>query len=278
MLENFWLTHSGYYRVFRNILIAGGGFERVRMPFLFGIALHPDHGPVLLDAPFDEGGPVNMGALAATFLSATGLSFEPEWSVPGRLEELGFAPDDVEHVLVTHLHGDHTGAMKLLGSATFHIAQAEWEHANDVSFVDRTIGEYVVDDYAELGGQMEFFDDLPHLDDGEGLDLFGDGSVEVFTLPGHTPGHCVYRFHVRGGDTIFYAADAAHTLVQASGEADPGLMPRQFTHDMKKANEGLASIRRHLDTHPDDELIVCHDPELGARVIDEGPMVFGERR
>ncbi len=276
MLEKFWLTHSGYYRVFRNILIAGGGFERVRMPFLFGIGLHSEHGPILMDAPFDEDGPANMGVLASNFLSATGLSFAPKWSVPARLEEFGFHTDDVEHVLVTHLHGDHTGAMKCLPNATFHLSQAEWDHANDPPFVGRTFGEYCPDDYASLGEQMQCRDDLPHLDDGEGLDLFGDGSIEVFSLPGHTPGHCVYRLHVQGGDTIFYAADAAHTLLQASGEAEPGLMPRQFTHDMPKANEALASLRRFLEDHPDDELILCHDPELGRQVIDEGPVLFGE--
>ncbi len=275
MLEKFWLTHSGYYRVFRNILVAGGGFERVKMPFIFGIGLHAKYGPILMDAPFDESGPANMGTITSTFLSNTGLSFEPDWSVAGRLQELDFSTDDVEQVLVTHLHGDHTGAMKQLENATFHIDTAEWEHANNVSLSGRLLGEYCPDDYAELKDQMKCRKDLPALDDGQGFDIFGDGSVEAFSVPGHTPGHCVYRLHVGGGHTIFYAADAAHTFKQLHGEAGPGLMPRQFTQDMPRAEEGLAAIRRHLEKHPDDELVLCHDPTLGERIIDEGVVEFG---
>lgn len=273
MLEKFWLVHSGYYRVFRNVLIAGGGFERVPMPFLFGVAHHAEHGPVLVDTPFDEKGPRNMGAIVAALMRGTGLRFEKEWSVPGRLAQLGYEPGDVRHVLITHLHADHTGGMDTLDEATFHISRVEWDHARDRSFLDSAMGEYAPEDFASLGDQMNCREDVPLLEQGEGLDVFGDGSVEMCSLPGHTPGHCVYRLHLEGGETVLYAGDAAHTIAHAMGEANPGVLPRQFTDSKTRAEEGLAAIRAHLEEHPDDALVLCHDPGLGDRVISAGGVV-----
>lgn len=275
MIKKFWLVHTGYYPVFRNVLIAGGGFERVKMPFLFGVAEHSEYGPVLMDAPFDERGPANMGAVAYGLMRGTGLKFDARWSVAGRLDELGFSPEQVDHVLVTHMHADHTGGMGEVADATFHISRREWEYARQVGGLESAIGEYSPADYMSLGDRMKTYDDLPALGDRQGLDLFGDGSVEMYSAPGHTPGHCVYRIHVEGGETIFYGGDAAHTIAHAMGEAKPGLLPRQFTDSLPQAERSLAAIRAHLDEFPDDFFVLCHDPVLGERVIGEGGVEFG---
>ena len=274
MIEKFWFVHAGYCPVFSNVLVRGSGFSRRPMPFLFGIAMHSEHGPVLMDAPFDERGPASMGKATHALFRSTGLKFEPQWSVAGRLDELGFSPEQVKHVLVTHLHGDHTGGMKSLPEATFHASRAEWEHANNVGALASTVSAYAPADYESLGEQFELYDELPGLSQRQGFDVFDDGSVEMFLLPGHTPGHCVYRIHIEGGETILYAADAAHTVKRVMGKVQPGLLPKHVAYSLPEAERSLAAIRAHLDEFGDDVLLLCHDPGLGEQVIADGAMVF----
>lgn len=275
MFEKFWFVHCGYYETFGSMLIAGRGLERMRMPFGYGIGLHSERGPVLFDAPFDERGLANMGVLAWAFFAATGLRFEPEWSVANRLRQLGFDRRQVRDVLVTHMHGDHTGAMKQFDRAMFHVSREEWNHAIDPPRLDRFVGAYAVDDYADLAERFNRHEDVPGLEEKAGLDVFGDGSVEMYSLPGHTPGHCVFRVHLADGQVVLYAGDAAHTIERARGRAEPGIMPRQLADDMTRAERSLSVLRRHLEDHPDDELLLCHDPGLADRIIGDGPLEFG---
>ena len=45
------------------------------------------------------------------------------------LAALGIGPDDIGHVIVTHLHYDHAGNLNLLPDATIHIQEREVHYA-----------------------------------------------------------------------------------------------------------------------------------------------------
>ncbi len=53
-------------------------------------------------------------------LESVGPSFDHQ------LRELGVEPEQVDQVVMTHLHVDHTGGMRLLPRARFVCAQREW--------------------------------------------------------------------------------------------------------------------------------------------------------
>lgn len=271
MIDKFILTHCGYFKTPRGGLIAGGGWEREPMPFLFGIAFHSEFGPILIDAPFDKSGAENVGRFAAGLLRRTGLVFSPDWSVASRLEQLSIDPAELQTVLMTHLHSDHTGGMKSLPGASFHTSRREWEVANEnPAYLKALANGYSTEDYQSLESQMVLHDDIPHIaGGGPGLDVLDDGSIEIFALPGHTPGHCGYRLHLSSGNILFFAGDAAHTVAHAQGKVEAGFLPPKFADSMPQLEDTLVGLRTHLDAHPDEELFVCHDFDLGARAIAE---------
>ena len=130
-------------------------------------------------------------------------------SQPSRIEtglnELGFGVDDIDYVLLSHLHTDHAGGavtetggrlMPRFPKARYVVQKAEW---NDAMHPDeRTASVYKV--------EM-----LKVLEDAGQLDLI-DGDVEL--LPGvrlvktggHTAGHQGMEFS-SGGKTVVYYAD-----------------------------------------------------------------------
>lgn len=276
MIQRFWLFHCGYARVPRAALIDSGGWKIVRLPFLCGIAEHSDFGPILLDAPYGQEGPANMGNFMGSLLQRAGLVFFDRWSVMARVEEVGLRVADIGHILMTHLHYDHTGAMKCLAHARFHVARHEWDFAGSDSNRRSSLRGYARTDFLALRDQMELHDSVPHLADSEkGLDLFGDGSIEMFSLPGHTPGHCGYRIHLESGETIFFIGDAVFNAPQIHGEQELGFFPRTIASSMGGVRTSIRALQKHLLRHPDDVVVPCHDLALGARAIDEGPIVFG---
>ncbi len=275
MIERFWLFHCGYAQIPRKMIIGDGGWGRIRMPFLCGVAEHRQLGPLLFDAPYGHEGPSNIGTLVGSLLERTSLVFREEWSVVPRLEELGLKAADLSNVLMTHLHYDHTGAMKTLAHTSFHVSEREWTFAHQASSGRSAARGYMRSDFSALEPCVELYEPIPHLADStEGLDLFGDGSVEMFFLPGHSPGHCGYRIHVDEGPAIFFAGDAAFTIPQIHGEQTLGLLPKTVATSMGGVEVSLRALRRHLGDHPDDIPVVCHDPELGERCITEGPICF----
>ncbi len=112
--------------------------------------------------------------------------------LPDRLAEAGFAPEDVTHVLLSHLHFDHcgwntretaTGLAPTFPEARYWIDRAEIDHARTTSARDRA--SYMPENWEPLiaAGVVELFD-------GEAEPAPG---VRAVRAPGHTPGMCVVR-------------------------------------------------------------------------------------
>jgi N-acyl homoserine lactone hydrolase len=102
--------------------------------------------------------------------------------------------------VITHLHFDHAGGLALLPSSLpVYVQQREWEAGQDSMAIAKNF--YLPRDYEGVAGQVV-------LVDGD-HDLLGDGSIELLSTPGHTPGHQSVRVGeklVIGGDVTHFAA------------------------------------------------------------------------
>jgi N-acyl homoserine lactone hydrolase len=108
--------------------------------------------------------------------------------------------DTITRVVMTHLHFDHAAGLALVPSSVpVYVQRREWEAAHDPDAVRKNF--YLPVDYAPVEEQVE-------LVDGD-HDLLGDGSVELLSTPGHTPGHQSVRVGERfviGGDVSHFAS------------------------------------------------------------------------
>ena len=99
-------------------------------------------------------------------------------------------------VVLTHLHFDHAGGLELVPpEVPLVIQRAEWEAGQDEDAIARNF--FQPRDYAEPERELR-------LVDGD-HDLLGDGSIELLSTPGHTPGHQ----SVRVGNVVI-GADVTH--------------------------------------------------------------------
>jgi glyoxylase-like metal-dependent hydrolase (beta-lactamase superfamily II) len=109
-------------------------------------------------------------------------------------------PTTITKVVLTHMHFDHASGLALLPSSVpVFVQRREWEAGHDAAAVAKNF--YLPLDYSSIADQVV-------LVDGD-HDLLGDGSVELLSTPGHTPGHQSVRVGERlvlGGDVTHYAS------------------------------------------------------------------------
>lgn len=156
----------------------------------------------------------------------------------GTIEKLGFEPEDLKHILITHLHEDHAGSLDYLREktgATVSIHRKEMEGLKSIphlvsapGLMNRIIFNLFIKG-AVRENRKEYHVDVL-LEGGETLDYAG--GLRVIATPGHSPGHTSYLYPGDGG--VLIVGDAA------SGGRKPGY-PVLFS-DEREAFKTLAAI------------------------------------
>lgn len=175
------------------------------------------------------------------------IAFTPDLRVDRQLEALGFTTSDVTHVVVSHVHFDHTGGLRLFPRARLLLG------AGDRSAVDDP-GASEIARAEDLAPARDFAWTFV---DGD-LDLFGDRSVVMLAMPGHTPGNTslVVRLPHR---SLLLTGDTAHLRSAVETPA-----PMGADTDPDAAVASLHRVRAVADERGA-EVWVAHDPADWAR-------------
>ncbi|MBI4330489.1 MAG: MBL fold metallo-hydrolase [Chloroflexi bacterium] len=137
-------------------------------------------------------------------LVETGLSTSAPYILEG-MRELGFRPEDISFVVVTHAHLDHAGGagilMKQLPRARLVVHKSGAPHLVDptrlLNGARRSLGDMVADRYRlDLVVPVDVAR-VDTVEGGENLDLEGR-KLELMAAPGHCPHHiCPYELQHR---------------------------------------------------------------------------------
>ena len=193
-----------------------GDFHPITIPIPYFLIRHPA-GNVLFDGGMAlEACRDPQAYLGAELVAVMKPRVSERHHVLAQLRSLGVDPGSVRHVVQSHLHFDHVGAIGHLPGARFLVHRRELEYAADPDwFADG----YHARDLERPGVTWETFD-LDE-DDAE-LDLYGDGTIRLVYTPGHAIG-LVAMVVALADQTIILAGDAADTATHYEHRALPGL-------------------------------------------------------
>ncbi len=124
------------------------------------------------------------------------------------LQSLGIEPEAIDIVLLTHLHGDHTGGMMRNGQPSFPKAQVYLSEVEYNYWLNETKDERA---HAMLSAYKEQIRLFTPGEPGENSENILPG-IQAIKAYGHTPGHTAYLFTSAGkpflvwGDVINAAA------------------------------------------------------------------------
>jgi glyoxylase-like metal-dependent hydrolase (beta-lactamase superfamily II) len=166
-----------------------------------------------------------------------------------RLEqEVGLAKQvdlaTLTRVVMTHLHFDHAGGLELLpATVPVYLQRWEWEAGGDAEAIAKNF--FMPKDYEGVAEQVV-------LVDGD-QDLLGDGSVELLSTPGHTPGHQ----SVRVGEQLVIGGDVTHFAAGLDDHRFP-----LFGDDLDAQRSSAERLRAIRDAGA--EVRPGHDPDVLA--------------
>src|SRR5713101_1309705 len=175
-------------------------------------ALHED--PHMLDVA-DTGFLVNTGKQlilvdvgAGTWWGGSALG-----RLAGNLRSAGYTPEEVNIVLITHLHSDHVGGLttqdgkRVFPNADVYVAKAEsdfWLSSEIAAKAPKDAQPFfqsaqgIAAPYIKTGKWHTFTGSEPIVD-----------GIQIVPLHGHTPGHTGYEFSSKGQKILFWG-DIVH--------------------------------------------------------------------
>ena len=148
-------------------------------------------------------------------------------SLRGQLAEIGYSPADINYLVLSHYHYDHTGNANEFAGATWLVPQVE----RDVMF-----GGGKASGTIRPATSTALEKSKTIIIKGAEYDVFGDGTVIVKSAPGHTQGHQVLYVKLAKTGGVVLSGDLYHY----PAEMKLGRVPTfEFNQDQTRASRQM---------------------------------------
>ena len=215
---------------------------------VYCLLVETSQGLVLIDTGFGTRDYDDPTLKMRFFLSYMGVPRLKEETALSQVINLGYKPEDVKHIIQTHLHIDHAGGLIDFPWAEVHVHQDEYDAIQN----PRGLMEFAYVQYHWAHGPNWVI----HGNNGESW--FGLQAIQILRskeadfflipLPGHTRGHCGVAIG-KPGDWLLHCGDAASPY-HSGGDL----------HDRGEAAYALRFFPDRLTNH----ILGGHVPKLRA--------------
>ena len=243
--ERLWLPVSAYL------------IECDHGKILFDCGWHRDMSP---DGVFDKKAQVKSLGSLPLYVTNQGR-LEKGAAIGEQLAALGIHPADLDLVLLSHLDCDHANGLKLVADAKqILVSKDELAFSGNGTPVNRI--RYNADWWSDT--KMQTFDwNSTEGPAGRSYDVFGDGSLIMVNIPGHSKGLCALKITGSDGRFVLLYADGGYARKSweqmiTSGVAD----------DKAEQKKSLQWIREQSLNANCVESLANHDPDVQPHIIE----------
>jgi len=256
----------------------GGRWAAVRFPALAGLLIHPQRGPMLFDTGYSDAFFTATTPFPERFYRwVTPVSLPREETLVMQLARHGYAPGDIRHLFVSHLHADHIAGLRDFPRAHFFALRAELDAMRRRSRIGALRRGFLPALLPrDFHHRLSFVEDLrrvtlpgsmkPFID---GFDLLGDGSVTGVALPGHSTGQMGILFREAGGRDVFLVADACWSLDAVRHDRPPTWIASQVFADRRTYLDTFRCLAQLLARRDDLLVVPSHCESTWKQVSDE---------
>jgi len=193
---------------------------------------------------WDTGFPAN---LAGQTTGDDSFRITMRTTITAQLARIGVRPEQVTFVGISHYHDDHTGQAADFPRATLLVGTADWEAIRGRPASAARFGPWI-----EGQSRVE-----PLAGD---HDVFGDGSVIVLNMPGHTPGHHALLVRLPRTGAVLLSGDLYHFTENFESNGVPGFNTNRA--DTLASMARFRDIARNLRAR----IIIQHEPNDIAKL------------
>ena len=149
---------------------------------------------------WDAGLPENLVGLEEPYTDPSGaFTISRKDSLNNQLEKINISIDSINYIALSHHHFDHTGHANYLKNATWLVQENEYNFITNDSAKVKQAGIY--NSIKELTNTKMLNGDN---------DVFGDSTVVIKSMPGHTIGHQVLYLDLGLEQPILLTGDLYH--------------------------------------------------------------------
>lgn len=162
-------------------------------------------------------------------------------SLANQLKSIGFTIDDFKYFAMSHSHFDHTGHANYLKKATLLIQENEYNANLADTLQQKNAAMTALTNVKKINGDY---------------DVFGDGTVVIKYMPGHTIGHQVLYVEVAGLDKpVLLTGDLYHFEENRENKGVPS-----FNYDVKQTLESMDKFEAFAK-EKNATVIIQHSPK-----------------
>ena len=163
-----------------------------------------------------------------------------------QLARIGVRPEQVKFVGISHGHNDHIGQAADFSGATLLIGGEDFEGAKSGPPAAR------LEPWIKGGAKVEKVD--------RDKDVFGDGSVVMLGMPGHTPGHHSLLVRLPKTGPVLLTGDLYHFAANVRNRGVPSFNTNRA--DTLASMERFQAIAKSLKAR----VVIQHDPDDIAKL------------
>ena len=212
---------------------------------------------------------------------ATGLLWTRKKTLLSQLAELKVSPSDILGIGISHTHPDHIGNAERFPTTPIYIQRAEYESFFRINPQGEGRGEGGARGAGGRGGAnaggregqpaggggggtmppgdpvQAFSKDHKMVLIDEDLDVFKDGSFQIFYTPGHTPGHESAMVHLPKTGYVILTGDAIHLRSNWDNRRIPQFVGKspELRMETMISMERLAALMEHYKA----QIWILHD-------------------
>ena len=191
---NLYLNYAGFCYAKEKHAIKGGENKLIKYHALFGLIKHPEKGYILFDTGYTERFfEATRRFPSKLYALITKVSIDEQDEIKTQLLNHKIQPEEINHILLSHFHADHTGGLKDFPNAQIYCTKKAWEHTQSLSdLLSFSKGVLKKQHPENMEDRIQFIEDISHINShpvlGKEYDIFHDQSIFAYDLPGHAAG------------------------------------------------------------------------------------------
>ena len=220
---------------------------------------HPK-GLLLFDAGFGANVDEHIKTIPALMRRLT--AYDRETSAAAQLKAHGLDPNEIKMAIISHSHWDHVSGLE-----DFPLAEA-WFAKQEIDDIPTLpAGELIQQLQPKLKLHAFEFAAAPYENFDRSFDVFGDASIVLVPLPGHTPGSIGMFVNLRSGQRFFFIGDLTWAAEGIELPAERPWISRKLV-DRNEVQVRAAIIRVHQLTkrYPNLVVVPAHDRRVHDRI------------
>jgi glyoxylase-like metal-dependent hydrolase (beta-lactamase superfamily II) len=268
-----YFLSTGFGNISKGLFVQGAGWRNIQFPVL-SVLIERDNGLVLFDTGIgtrieeEMRPPIYWGNLFF-HRCVMRTRFNPQHdALIHQLQRLGFKPADVKNVIISHLHWDHAGGMRDFPHAHFFIGRREWDFASNLSGIPLFKNAFIKEQFCGADLDIELIETdprKPFKNFPASYDLFGDGSMVLIDMPGHSTGLMGLYVTMPSGRRFLFSADTFYFQEGLEQRMPKSKLMQSLVSEGPEAGASIDRIYELMKSDPQLEIVGSHDYRLPAR-------------